>query len=166
MQRSSKNTPRRELTTYHQSRAVRLPDFGYTGDVNVHLTVCAAGDVALKDDQLAAVICQSIENACELRRYRLLGYCLMPDHLHVLLSPARSDKPVGDWLRDFKSYTTNRFMRRGGKPPLWQRSAHDRVCRSEETAEAILAYIIENPVRTGLVDRWQDWPWTKVFIEL
>jgi len=90
----------------------------------------------------------------------------MPDHLHVLLSPARSALAVSQWLRRFKSYTTNEFVGAGGDAPLWQRLAHDHVCRDDETAEKVLTYIVNNPVRAELVRCWRDWPWTKVFIEI
>ena len=90
----------------------------------------------------------------------------MPDHLHVLLSPNESGVHVSRWMDSFKSYTTNRFMRLGGKPPLWQRSWHDHVCGESETADKVLAYIVDNPVREGLVESWTDWPSTGVFIEM
>jgi putative transposase len=90
----------------------------------------------------------------------------MPDHLHVLLSPARSERPLAYWLDVFKSYTTNQYMRMGYRSPLWQPSAHDHVCRAAETAENALTYIVNNPVRAGLVQGWQEWPWTKIFVEL
>lgn len=151
--------------TYGRSRAVRLEGFDYSSDLPIHLTLSTEKSVFLNPD-LAQLVCDSIE-ACSCKtNYRLFGYCLMPDHLHVLLSPVACGKPIDDWLRDFKSYTTNRFMRMGGSPPLWQRSAHDHICRGTETAETVLIYIANNPVRHGLVDDWRKWPWTKMFIEL
>ncbi len=90
----------------------------------------------------------------------------MPDHLHVLLSPTASDKPIQLWLREFKSFTTNRFQKLVGQRVLWQRSAYDHVCRDGETAENVLAYVVNNPIRNELTERWQDWPWTKVFIQI
>ena len=49
---------------------------------------------------------------------------------------------------------------------MWQESGCDHVCRTEETAEKVLTYIVNNPVRAGLVERWEDWLWTRVFIKL
>ena len=166
MQGRPRKSSIRRLTTYGHSRAIRLPDFDYVGDVNIHLTICAHHGSPFADQAVSRMACRSVEKTCRLRDYDLFGYCLMPNHLHVLLSPSRSTKPSDAWLRDFKSYTTNQFMKLGQTAPLWQRSAHDHVCRVEETAEAVIAYIIENPVRAGLVERWQAWPWTKVFIAL
>jgi len=166
MARVRKNIPLQRLQTYGRSRAVRLPGFDYAGDALIHLTLCAERGRPFHDANLAGVVCGSVERCCELCGYVLFGFCLMPDHLHVLLSPGESGVAVRDWLRRFKSFTTNEFVKGGGDSPLWQRSANDHVCRKEETGERVLAYIIDNPVRAGLAERWQDWPWTRVFIKL
>ncbi len=112
------------------------------------------------------MVCLNVEHYSNKLRHTLYGYCLMPDHLHVLLSPEESKIPLSDWLRDFKSFTTHEFVKLGGKRPLWQRSGYDHICREAETAETVLAYIADNPIRCGLVSRWDAWPWTKVFIEI
>jgi REP element-mobilizing transposase RayT len=166
MTRPRKNIPMRNLQAYGRTHAVRLADFDYASDAPIHLTLCADRGSPFADARLAAVVCDSVERCCKLCGYALFGVCLMPDHLHVLLSPGESGIAVRDWLRRFKSFTTNEFVRGGGDSPLWQRSASDHVCRKEETAEQVLAYIIDNPVRAGLVGCWQDWPWTRVLIKL
>ncbi|GMU23160.1 MAG: hypothetical protein AMXMBFR13_32430 [Phycisphaerae bacterium] len=135
-------TPKRipsDYRTYGQSRAVRLPDFDYSSDVPVHLTLWAPGPL-LVEPGLAQAICNSIEFCSRKMAYVLSGYCLMPDHLHVLVSPGASGQAIDHWLHDFKSYTTNRFMKLGGTPPLWQRSGYDHVCRENETAENVFLH--------------------------
>ena len=166
MPRPKQKTPLRDLATYGRTHAVRLPDFDYAGDADIHLTLCAYEGAPFRDESLAAFVCHNVEFYCKRLGYRLYGYTLMPDHLHVLFSPADSGKPLGDWLRDFKSYTTNQFRKQHRGRRLWQESGHDHVCRSEETAERVLMYIVNNPIRAGLAERWEDWPWTKVFIEI
>jgi len=154
------------LTTHGRSRAVRLPECDYAGDEIIHVTVCARCGEPFRDHHLAQLVSESVEFYCPKLGYRLFGYCLMPDHLHALLSPDDSGRPLAKWLLAFKNYTGRMFANGGGTPPLWQRSAHDHVCRDDETPELVLAYIANNPVRAGLVDSWQDWPWTRVFVEL
>ena len=165
MSRPSNRIPLRHLTTYGRSRAVRLADYDYAGDADIHLTICAEDKTQPTEPAIARIICESVEFCSKKLRYRLYGYTLMPDHLHVLCSPADSKVPLQNWLRDFKSFTTSQHMKRCGTA-LWQRSANDHICRTAETAEVVLAYIVNNPVRAGLVERWRDWPWTKVFIEM
>lgn len=166
MPRPAHKAPLRDLTTYGRSHAVRLPDYDYAGDANIHVTLCAATGTPFRDAPTAKLVRDSVEFCSRKLGYTLHGYCLMPDHLHVLLSPGDSGVALGKWLQDFKSYTTSRHRRTKGAARLWQESAHDHVCRDGETAEKVLAYTVDNPVRAGLVERWQDWPGTKVFIAL
>lgn len=166
MPRPVNKTPLRDLKTYGRTHALRLPEYDYAGDADIHVVLCAYAGIPFTDATLAAFVCEDVEFYCRRLAYRLYGYCLMPDHLHTLFSPADSGKPLKDWLRDFKSYTTNRYRKLTRKHRLWQESGYDHVCRTEETAEKVLTYIVNNPVRAGSVERWEDWPWTKVSIEL
>jgi putative transposase len=159
-------TPIRDLATYGHSRAVRLDDLDYASDAEIHVVLVADAGSPFADSLVARMICENIEFYCARLQYRLYGYCLMPDHLHTLLSPADSGVALAKWLQSFKSFTTNRFQSGGGGPHLWMRSGRDRVCRSNEAAESVLTYIVNNPVRAGLVDDWRAWPWTKSFIEI
>ncbi|MCH8253609.1 MAG: transposase, partial [Planctomycetes bacterium] len=163
MRHRQKNIAVGQLTTYGTPRAVRLPDSDYADNADIHVTICAAAGAPFAEDAVAAMVCHNVEFYCEKLGFLLHGYCLMPDHLHVLLSPADSEIKLDKWLDVFKSYTTHEFMKQGRHAPLWQRSAHDHVCRKGETAETVLAYIVDNPVRAGLVKEWVDWPWTKAF---
>ena len=166
MSRPRTRIPLRDLKTYGRSHSVRLADFDYASDEPMHLTIRAAAGRPFETAAIANEICASVEQCSRLCSYDLFGFTLMPDHLHVLLSPGDSGIPIRDWLRRFKSFTTNQWVRLGGQAPLWQRSCYDHVCRNGETAESVLVYIIENPVRARLVERWKEWPWTKVFIEV
>lgn len=155
-----------DLTTFGKSRGVRILECDYRGWIDVHATICAHCGAPFSVQKTAQMVCENIEYYCRKLAFTLYGYCLMPDHLHVLLSPTDSQKSLSYLTDSFKSYTTHEYMKLEGRPPLWQRSWHDHVCRKSETAETVLAYVAENPVRAGLVDNWSDWPWTKVFIEL
>jgi REP element-mobilizing transposase RayT len=120
----------------------------------------------VNDKEIATVICQSIEETTRILNYKLYGYCVMPNHVHILLSPAESGISVGRWLQKFKSFTGHVYAKRNNGLNLWQRSAYDHICREHETAEAVLRYIVNNPVRVGLVDDWTKWLWTRYFIEI
>ena len=166
MEPQDKSSKDRDFLTYGRSRAVRLEDFDYAADEVIHLVVCSMGGITLTEPALAEAICENVAHYSKKLQYELYGYCLMPDHIHILLSPAQSGIPIAKWLQQFKSYTTNLHRKAGGSAKLWQRSAYDHVCREHETAEAVLAYIVENPVRHRFVDDWKRWPWTRVLIDL
>ena len=86
-------------------------------------------------------------------------YCLMPDHIHLLLHGL---EPAADQL------LAVRFLRRhlGARilPHRFQHQAHDHVLRSEERVAdgfvAIVRYVRDNPVRKGWVSAWDGWPYT------
>lgn len=87
---------------------------------------------------------------------RLDLYCLMPDHAHLLIQPS----PAGlvDDIRDLKSRSTRLWWRHGGSGPLWQRSFYDHGIRSPRDYEVTVRYILENPIRAGLVTDWTAFP--------
>jgi len=165
-QNPRQETPLRDLTTYRGTRAVRHPECDYRGDELIHVTIRAFAGKPFADADVARSACENVEFYCAKLGYELFGYCLMPDHLHVLLSPKNSGHSLAVWLDRYKSYTTHLFMKRTRQAHLWQRSAHDHICRDGETAEVVLTYIVNNPVRAALVECWRDWAWTKVFIRI
>lgn len=155
-----------ERTTFGLTHAVRLPECDYRGDIDIHAVICTKADVSITaNPRLASEITNSIGQCCQSLGFELYGYCLMPDHLHILFSPRFGDYSLADWLQRFKSYTTRVSWKYGFEGKLWQRSAYDHVCR-EEKLETVLAYILDNPVRAGLVENWEEWPWTEAFIEI
>jgi REP element-mobilizing transposase RayT len=77
---------------------------------------------------------------------------LMPDHLHMLITPAESPglaSPIVAWKR----YTRHTYSVR------WQRDFFDHRLRSDESFAEKAEYILQNPVRAGLVERAEDWPY-------
>ena len=109
---------------------------------------------------------------------RVYAYCLMPDHLHAVLSLCRAPlqplirkgeeakSPPKDLMRliaDFKSYTTSQVAWKNdlhGK--LWQRDFYDHIARYYEDFEAQRRYTLENPVRKGMVAEWEEYPWSGI----
>lgn len=151
--------------TYGRGRTVRLPGFDYAVDRPVHLTVCALEGGPFTEPAAATMVCKVLERSADLSGHRLYAYCLMPDHLHVLVSPAESGRPVGGFLRRFKSFSTREYQCTAGVARLWQTTAHDRVVRKSEDVAWLAEYIANNPVRAGLVECWTEWPYSRVFVE-
>jgi REP element-mobilizing transposase RayT len=90
------------------------------------------------------------------RRVQIHAACLMPDHLHLVVSPG-SDEIV-HWVGRFKSYTTHLARLRGWRGKLWQPSFHDRALREGEF-DGVVEYVRRNPVEAGLVGEPENWPW-------
>lgn len=110
----------------------------------------------LTEGRLPSILNEELRFASSSIPVDLLVWCLMPDHLHAVVTP-RDDGNIIDWVRRFKGRVTAK-ARREGLRTLWQRSFHDHVLRADEAVAGVVRYVLENPVRSGLVEHWQEWP--------
>jgi putative transposase len=90
------------------------------------------------------------------------AYCLMPDHLHFVVAPEVEGHSVLLFVDRFKRKSTNTSWTHGWSRSLWQPRSHDHLIRRCEAVEEIYRYIYENPVRAGLVEKPEDWPWSAI----
>jgi REP element-mobilizing transposase RayT len=86
------------------------------------------------------------------------AYVLMPDHVHLFLA---LDERVmlSEWARSLKGVLSKELRQMEIPAPHWQKGFFDHVLRSEESATEKWDYVRNNPVRGGLVPRWNDWPY-------
>ena len=87
---------------------------------------------------------------------------VMSTHIHIVMhnGQGRSGELLND-LEKFKRFTgraANRILDRTGS--FWARDDFDHWCRTADKVEAAVRYVRQNPVKAGLVERWEDWPWT------
>ena len=89
---------------------------------------------------------------------------VMPDHVHLVLTPLIDHSyqrvfPLFEIMQAIKSasaHLVNKLLDRKGR--LWQEESFDHVVRASEQLDAKVRYILENPVRAGLVRRVEDYP--------
>jgi len=82
----------------------------------------------------------------------------MPDHIHLFVSPPRNLR-LENYVRLLKQHL-NRALRvdlPNGR--LWQPGFFDHLIRAHESYQEKWEYVLQNPVRAGLVERSQDWPY-------
>ena len=79
-----------------------------------------------------------------------LAHCFMPDHLHTALEGRNEEADLKAFVARMKQSTGFYFKKTFGKQ-LWQRYGYEHVIRHDETTQAIVRYILENPIRAGLV---------------
>ena len=144
-----------------------------------YFTVCARHQgQPFRNAKVARMIIDALLWTRRQRDWGLFCYCLMPDHLHFVCrltdeevryinAGARGIQPEGvlDHLARFKSYTTSRSWKLGLKGPLWQRSSYDRVLNLRRPFEEVVIYTLNNPVRKGLVEEWDEWPYSRIVDE-
>jgi len=93
------------------------------------------------------------------RDFKLFGYVVMPDHVHLLLWPQSIS--LVRILRDLKSLTGFGMAKgRGRHGQIWQRSYFDFICRRARDFSEKLEYIHRNPVVAALASRCEDWQWS------
>lgn len=100
-------------------------------------------------------------------RYRLFAWCIMPNHVHVLMeTTAAFSKIVQSW----KSFTGRWALEKNaelglGVPgtALWMREYWDRYIRDADHFDSVRAYIEKNPVAAGFCQQASDWPWSSAF---
>jgi REP element-mobilizing transposase RayT len=122
------------------------------------VTICTAQRRKLFDDpRLSEVVIKTLQTGPVKKGMTLYAYCLMPDHLHLLLGVRDGDlvRLIGSW----KSYAANLLREHGVAGPCWQRSFYDHALRAEEEIRVTAEYIVMNPVRLGLVPRWEEYPY-------
>ncbi len=85
------------------------------------------------------------------KRYKLLAYVVMDDHIHAIVSPY-ADFTLAKLLHSWKSFTAHEIQKlRGSQGKLWQKANFDRIIRSENDLLEKMQYILNNPVK-----RWTD----------
>ncbi len=61
-------------------------------------------------------------------------------------------------LKGYSAHEANGVLKRQGK--FWQAESYDHFVRDGAELERIIYYVVNNPVKAGLVDDWDQWPWT------
>ena len=85
-------------------------------------------------------------------------YVIMPDHVHLFCAPAAlHPKPLLQWVSFWKSRSAQHWPRPNDKP-VWQRHFWDTQLRRGESYDQKWDYVLQNPLRAGLAECVDDWP--------
>lgn len=90
-------------------------------------------------------------------RFAILAYCFMPDHVHLLATGTSIDANFVRFMNAAKQQAGYWYLRRSGCR-LWQKGYYDHILQDGESTSAVIRYIVENPVRAGLVRSPHDYP--------
>ena len=124
------------------------------------VTFCSAGRAIIFSDPAFSRACVSLlESRAEAVGVSIHAYCFMPDHVHLLIGPS-STVSVADSVRDFKSRSTRLAWQYGCKGAIWQTSYYDHFLRKDEDLQVAVDYILNNPVRKGIVEEWRQYPYS------
>jgi REP element-mobilizing transposase RayT len=113
----------------------------------------------LKDPVVAAMV----EDAMlyfDGERYRLLAWCVMPNHVHVVVEPIEGNR-LGAIVQAWKSFSAKRansVLIRSG--PFWHKDYFDRFIRDEGHLQRTIEYVENNPVKAGIASTPSAWLWS------
>jgi len=158
-------------------RLTRHEGFGHARELTFS---CFKQRPFLRSERSRQWVVEAIRRSRDRHGFRLLAWVVMPEHVHLLVLPRRSDDEVGPILKTIKQSVTRSsdlFLRSTGKPKpesiadrapsgaivhrLWQRGAgYDRKPYTNDAICSSIEYIHANPVRRGLCKSPLEWEWS------
>ena len=112
------------------------------------------GQCFLRDERIAAIMQDTLKHF-DGERYQLICWCIMPNHVHVLIE-VNEGWSLSRIMHGWRSYTAkeaNRILGRTGK--FWMEEYYDHYIRDDNHLQKTINYILNNPVNAGL----DEWPW-------
>ena len=136
---------------------------------------CYRRQPQLRDERLCDLFVECLERMRRKYRFRVYGYVVMPEHVHLLVSEPEVEalataiqalkisvaRRAMSCLREPTSAKSGQMWGTVGEDvPLWQKRYYDHNVRNYESFVGKLRYIHRNPVKRGLVEKPEDWKWS------
>ena len=118
------------------------------------------GACFLRKPAIANLVAQALRQF-DGQRYQLSAWCVMPNHVHVVLRPfvgCNLPEIIHSW-KSFTAKQANILLGRSGA--FWQREYYDHLIRNGKEYIRAVQYVTENPIRAGL----KNWEWTGICLE-
>ena len=137
------------LKRYHHSQQSHFLTFS-----------CYQRQPHLRTEEMRDLVVAALEHAQLTFRFRVYGFVVMPEHVHLLISePVRAT--VAQAMQSLKISSARRAAERAGKSfSLWQTRYYDRNLRDDKEFVEKLRYVHRNPVKRGLCARPEEWRWS------
>ena len=141
------------------SRPKRIVGFSYLGIVRYFLTICTRERrIVFSDDTIVEMTLEHFRHIARDERFAILAYCVMPDHVHLLVEGQDVQSDFRRFVRRAKQHSGAAYALRAGQT-LWQGGYYERVLRQDTDAQEFARYIVWNPVRAGLVLAPSQYPY-------
>ncbi len=144
---------RRELVYVEQKRLFAATDEFLDTNPN--------GPYWLREQAVAEIVAEAMHYR-DGKQYDLNAYTIMPNHVHMMMT-LLPDAPVlfkvMQHLKKNSAIKSNQVLGRTSLE-FWEPESYDHIVRDEGEFYRILNYILQNPVKAGFVEAWQDWPFT------
>jgi REP element-mobilizing transposase RayT len=139
----------RELSASERKQLARL----FSKRVQSYLDK-GAGICHLCDPRIAALVTSAMTHF-DGKHYRLFAWCIMPNHVHVVVKPFLG-RPLSGLLHSWKSFSAKKANAiLGAQGTFWQREYYDHLIRDEDESARVIRYVLDNPAKARL----KGWPW-------
>ncbi len=139
------------MPIYPTRKNIRLKRELYQGPVVAAITICFYRGIDSVRDALADTIVDGLFCVQGRHKATIYAYCILPDHMHILLGIQDENYNILDFVVQFKSDVSFKLKGRYTRKQLWQDRFYDHVLRRGEDIDKHAQYILENPVRKGMV---------------
>lgn len=110
------------------------------------------------DPAVASAAIVALRSLAEARRVRIFAFCVMPDHVHLVVAPSESCSVI-TFVGEFKNLALRSSWKHGVDGSFWQQGFWDHFLRADEQLQAAVEYVLANPVRAGLVEDKRLYPY-------
>jgi REP element-mobilizing transposase RayT len=108
---------------------------------------------------IASLLIQALyDGQDDLHRYQLHAFVVMPNHVHLLVTPGVTTRQWLGPLKGFTAHQANDVLGRRG--PFWQDESYDHLIRDDQQFRRVQRYIEHDPVRAGLAASPEQFAWS------
>ncbi len=151
----------------------RLPREFYRGEIAIAFTLCIAdrkplfqSDAAMGTQAKACgysgvvpIFVSLLKKISQKGGCIVPVYCFMPDHVHLIIQGMSPSSDLWEVVVSFKQQS-GYWLAKNQRTFYWQKNFYDHILRPDEDLAAQVRYVIDNPVRAGLVKRWEEYPYS------
>ncbi|MDD4203377.1 MAG: transposase [Candidatus Omnitrophica bacterium] len=141
-------------------KQTRLDGFEYKQNYTYHVIICTKDkQLFFKNKDNARELHDIVNKEDEINSVNIYAHSVMYDHIHILINLQEEyKKKLSEWVRDFKRLVSRRLK----KINLWQKNYYDHIMRTFEDIKQTALYIVNNPVRKGYVENWEDYEFSGI----
>jgi REP element-mobilizing transposase RayT len=136
------------LSEDFQSHFIKYDDLMHSAETDIHY---------LKKPSIANILKDEFHRLDSVE-YDLIAYTILSNHFHLSFELNKENSGISKIMKSIKGRSAlliNRHLNRRGK--FWQDESYDRWVRDEVELYFVIKYILENPVKAGLVNYWHEW---------
>jgi putative transposase len=149
--------------TKEHAKPRRLKDFPYRGCYRYFITIRSHSfERHFVCNEVVTKVIEILKNTSDQEGFSVWAYCFMPDHVHLLVEGGNDNADLKHFVVLFKQKTAYWSKSTYGMK-LWAPNYYEHVLRNDEATMTVARYIIQNPVRKGIVDDCSSYPYSGSF---